>query len=78
MELVSERLVLRRTRKEDFAFLKDLWNDGCVMRWVGFPNGVGYTDESILAWFDRRASEPRFHHFIICLVSRWQLAFARR
>lgn len=65
MEIVSDRLILRSTRKSDLPFLQGLWNDGRVMRSVGFPNGVGYTDDSISAWFDCSASEPCFHHFIV-------------
>lgn len=61
----SEHVTLRQTTQDDLPFLKSLWNDGRVMKWVGFPNGVGYTDESIAAWFKKRSSESNFFHYIV-------------
>lgn len=39
--------LLKETAAEDLLFLKRLWNDGRVMKTVGFPNGLGETDESM-------------------------------
>ena len=56
---------LKPTAPDDLSFLRDLWNDGRVMKWVGFPEGVGATDRSLARWYDQRLSTPHFHHFII-------------
>jgi RimJ/RimL family protein N-acetyltransferase len=65
MQIKSGRVTLGRTTQEDLPFLKSLWNDGRVMKWVGFPNGVGDTDETMAAWFRKRSSDPTFFHFIV-------------
>jgi hypothetical protein len=46
-----------------------LWNDGRVMQWVGFPNGLGYDKEKISKWFDKLQSETNRHHFVVCAES---------
>ena len=58
-------ITLKPTSADDLSFLQDLWNDGRVMQWVGFPNGVGVTEEAINKWYDQRVSLPHFHHFIV-------------
>ena len=38
------RVRLRPTQLEDLKFLQALWNDGEVMRYVGYPQGLGIDD----------------------------------
>lgn len=61
----GERISLRPTREEDLPDLMALWNDGQVMRWVGFPDGLGYTADSIREWFERVEANPHRHHFVV-------------
>ena len=42
-----------------------LWNDGRVMRWVGFPDGLGYDIAAMTAWYERLQSNPLRHHFVV-------------
>jgi RimJ/RimL family protein N-acetyltransferase len=42
-----------------------LWNDGRVMKWVGFPNGLGYDSDAVEAWFAKVESNSDRHHFIV-------------
>ena len=51
MEILGEQVTLRKTTQVDFDSLMKLWNDGRVMQWVGFPNGLGYDREAVEAWF---------------------------
>jgi len=51
--LKGKRVVLRPTREEDLSFLQGLWNDGEVMRYVGFPQGLGIDERGMREWFDR-------------------------
>jgi len=53
------------TTEDDLPDLGRLWNDGRVMRWVGFPDGLGYDDESLRAWFERLQSSADAHHFVV-------------
>ena len=54
----GERVRLRLTRLEDLEFLQKLWNDGEVMRFVGFPQGMGIDERGMREWF-RRLEERR-------------------
>ena len=33
-------------------FLQKLWNDGAVMRYVGYPQGLGIDEQGIQKWFE--------------------------
>ncbi len=43
-----------------------LWNDGRVMQWVGFPDGLGYANEAVEDWFAKVEANPDRHHYIVC------------
>jgi len=53
------------TGPEDLPDLMALWNDGEVMRWVGFPEGLGYGAEDMAAWWRAVSVDPDSHHFAI-------------
>lgn len=59
------RVVLRPTTKSDLADLIRLWNDGRVMKWVSFPNGLGYTDGQMKQWLEALQANPNRHHFMV-------------
>jgi len=61
----GEQIVLHPTREEDLPDLLSLWNDGRVMRWVGFPDGLGLNPDSIREWFERVEANPHRHHFVV-------------
>lgn len=65
MRARGDEVALRSTSVSDLPDLMALWNDGRVMKWVGFPDGLGYDATSVAQWFVRlrarphcRASEP--------------------
>jgi len=37
--------------EEDIPFLRGLWNDVAVMRFCGYPEGKGWTDEDMAKWW---------------------------
>ena len=61
----TDRIVVRPTTTDDLRELRGLWNDGRVMRWAGFPDGMGYTDAGIAEWFEKVQANPRRHHYIV-------------
>jgi RimJ/RimL family protein N-acetyltransferase len=63
LTLAGSRVILRSTRPEDLAELIDLWNDGAVMHWVGFPDGLGYTPEKAAAWLEGVRTSVKAYHF---------------
>jgi RimJ/RimL family protein N-acetyltransferase len=60
-----QRLRIRPTGEDDLADLGRLWNDGEVMRWVGFPEGLGYDEQALRRWLDATDADPRRHHFVV-------------
>lgn len=58
-------LTIRETTANDLPELGRLWNDGRVMQWVGFPDGLGYDEEALRAWFRRLRSSRHEHHFVM-------------
>ena len=58
-------ITLRGTSPDDLAALMSIWNDGRVMGWVGFPDGLGYDADDMAAWWDRLSAYANRHHFVI-------------
>ena len=56
---------LRQTTEGDLADLLALWNDGNVMKYVGFPDGLGYDLERMRRWFERLTGCETRHHFVV-------------
>ena len=58
LTIEGKRVRLRSTRKEDLPELVALWNDGDVMKWVGFPAGLGYDIEKASRWLTGMNANP--------------------
>ena len=59
-------ITVRETTANDLANVKQLWADGDVMKFVGFPEGLHETDERMNKWFARiSSSRPTVNHFSI-------------
>lgn len=58
-------VAISETTENDLADLARLWNDGRVMQWVGFPDGLGYDEDASGAWFDALQSNTQVHHFVM-------------
>jgi RimJ/RimL family protein N-acetyltransferase len=56
---------IRPTTEADLPDLLRLWNDGRVMRWVGFPSGLGYDLERVRGWYRHLQATPHRHHFVV-------------
>jgi len=54
-EILTPRLRIRPATADDASYLADLWNDGRVMRFVGFPAGLDLSEGDVLA---QLAAEP--------------------
>ena len=59
-------ITVRPTRREDLENVRALWNDGDVMKFVGFPEGFDETAESMKRWFERiESNRPLLNHFSV-------------
>ncbi len=59
-------ITVQETTANDLAHVKQLWADGDVMKFVGFPEGLQETDERMQKWFSRIvSSRPTTNHFSI-------------
>jgi len=48
-QLCTEQLTIRQAKAADAKQLAAWWNDGAVMAHAGFPNGLGITEEKVIA-----------------------------
>jgi FMN phosphatase YigB (HAD superfamily)/RimJ/RimL family protein N-acetyltransferase len=60
----GQRTLLRPVTPADLPFLQALWNDGAVMQHVGFPGGLGMTEENMARWWERCQSWTATHLLI--------------
>ena len=59
-------IIVKETTANDLVNVKQLWADGDVMKFVGFPKGLQETDERMKKWFERiSSSRPAVNHFSI-------------
>lgn len=49
MHIAYKNLVIRNATQHDSPLLCKWWNDGAVMAHAGFPNGLGTTEQKIVA-----------------------------
>lgn len=56
---------LQPTTEADLPDLSALWNDPAVMRFVGFPEGLGRTHVDMEAWLDRLRADPARRHYTV-------------
>ena len=59
------KLVIKKTKSEDLENVMSLWNDGEVMKYVGFPNGIGVTVERLEKWLIQMDQNENANHFSI-------------
>ena len=48
----TKNLILRQPKESDFSFLKKMWENGEVMKYVGFPKGLKQSDNKIKKWIE--------------------------
>ena len=59
-------IIIKETTEKDLENVKRLWADGDVMKFVGFPEGLHETDESMRRWINRIiSSRPATNHFSV-------------
>jgi len=51
MNISGTRVQIRPTQQNDLAFLRTLWNDGQVMKYLGYPDGMQVTEEGMAHWW---------------------------
>ena len=50
INIKTKNLILRQPEEGDFNFLKNMWENGEVMKYVGFPKGLKQSDKKIKKW----------------------------
>jgi RimJ/RimL family protein N-acetyltransferase len=58
-------ITVRPTRPADLPDLAALWNDGRVMRWVEYPDGLGIDRAGAEAWLEQLRADPDRRHFVL-------------
>ena len=63
--MYTGKLTIKETDETDLMNTMNLWNNGEVTKYVGFPNGLGYSEEDIMNWFRKNQEIKFFKHFSI-------------
>lgn len=58
-------ITIKETTKDDLENVISLWNDGDVMFFVGFPQGLGMTMEKMESWIRWAIAKPQRCHYSI-------------
>lgn len=60
-----DNIKIIETSKNDLENILSLWNDGEVMFFVGFPNGLEISIEKLVEWLPWAISKPNRCHYSI-------------
>lgn len=69
----TSRLLIRLAEPGDAAFICALWNDPRVMRFVGFPNGLGESEERLRANIANRGDSEFRQLLVVSLKESGQV-----
>ena len=58
-------VIIKGTEKYDLENVMSLWNDGEVMQFVGFPEGLGVTKDKMERWLEWAIAKPQRCHYSI-------------
>lgn len=61
----EKRIILKETGPEDLDNIQALWNNGDVMAYVGFPEGLGICSMKVEAWFEGQGRDRSSRHYSI-------------
>jgi len=59
----NELVRIKETSEEDLPNILKLWNDGNVMSFVGYPDGLGVTIEKLMEWLPWAIAKPLRCHY---------------
>lgn len=63
--MTDNGLTIKETAKVDLANVMSLWNDGEVMHFVGFPDGLGMSMDKMERWLEWAINKPARCHYSI-------------
>lgn len=58
-------IMIKETTEEDLDNIMTLWNNGEVMKYVGFPEGLGITKKELENWYKYIINKPYRCHYSI-------------
>jgi RimJ/RimL family protein N-acetyltransferase len=61
----SGKIRIKETNQSDLANIMQLWNNGQVMFYIGFPRGLGVTMERLQQWLEGINQDPFSRHYSI-------------
>ncbi len=64
-----KRMIIKETTERDLGNIMRLWNDGEVMRFAGYPKGLGITRAKLENWLTSKITPPVRNHYSIYLAS---------
>lgn len=65
IHITGERVHIHETEEQHLEDLQALWNEPCVMKWVGYPEGLNIQMDQMSGWFARLHSSHHKQHFVI-------------
>ena len=63
--MAKYNIEIRETSEHDLDNIMSLWNNGDVMFFVGFPEGLGITIEKLKKWLAQAIKKPGRCHYSI-------------
>jgi RimJ/RimL family protein N-acetyltransferase len=63
--MLNRKITIQVTSNKDLENTMSLWNNGTVMHYVGYPNGLNITKEKLEKWLPLAIQKPKRCHYSI-------------
>lgn len=63
--MYTGKIIIKRTAENDLVNVMDLWNNGKVMFYVGFPDGLNTTIDEMKQWLNKINQNELCRHYSI-------------
>lgn len=59
-------IIIKESTYDDIKNIQSLWAEGDVMKYIGYPEGLHESEESVREWLERfRSAKPKENHYSI-------------
>ncbi len=65
MKITGERVIIRPTEDKDLEDIQRLWNNGEVMKSVGYPDGLNQSLTEMMLWFNNLKEANLTAHYVV-------------
>ena len=77
MIIKGDRIIIKSTEVDNLENIRNLWNNGEIMKWVGFPAGLNQSIKDVQKWWKKIKENDNVRTNMQQLLQQGQLPGSR-